>query len=74
MFSKLPDLFDRDFAIGYFLPIAIFITSSLLIASEFNQLSLSLNDDTQGQISTLIGTTVIGLLSWLGGIFTACIE
>jgi hypothetical protein len=74
MFSKLPDLFDRNFAVGYFLPIAIFIVSSNSIGNEFDHSSLLFNINAKGQFDSLIGTTVIALLSWLGGILLLAIN
>lgn len=74
MFNKMPDLFDRNFAVGYFLPIVIFIASSLFLVNEFNVLSFSFGENILGKIVTLIGTTVIGLLSWLGGILLLAIN
>jgi len=35
MFGKMPDLFDRNFAVGYFLPTAVFIVASILLANAF---------------------------------------
>ncbi len=65
MFGELPKLFDRNFVIGFFLPVAIFITISILIVNPYPfgaQTSKFLTTDL------LVGTTTIGLLSWVGGI------
>jgi hypothetical protein len=65
MFGELPKLFDRNFVIGFFLPVAILITFSILIINPHpfgNQLIDFLTTDL------LVGTTTIGLLSWVGGI------
>lgn len=65
MFGELPKLFDRNFAVGFFLPVAIFITISGVILGQYgfapNMVNYLLTD-------LLVGTTVIGLLSWVGGI------
>lgn len=65
MFGELPKLFDRNFAVGFFLPVAIFITISGVILGQYgfapNMVDYLLTD-------LLVGTTVIGLLSWVGGI------
>jgi hypothetical protein len=65
MFGELPKLFDRNFVIGFFLPVAIFITFSILIINPYpfgNKVVDFLTTDL------LVGTTALGLLSWVGGI------
>jgi hypothetical protein len=65
MFGELPKLFDRNFVIGFFLPVAIFITFSILIINPYpfgSQVVAVLTTDL------LVGTTALGLLSWVGGI------
>lgn len=63
MFSELPKLFDRDFVIGYFLPVAMFLAASIGVSHVFGVQVLPLL-----QKDLVIGTTVIGLISWLGGV------
>ncbi len=65
MFGELPKLFDRNFAIGYFLPIIAFVAASLGLISGFDLYSTLL---PLFQTKLIIGTTIILLLSWLGGI------
>ena len=65
MFGELPKLFDRNFVIGFFLPVAIFITISILIVNPYTFGSQASNFLTT---DLLVGTTTIGLLSWVGGI------
>src|SRR5688572_7371498 len=65
MFGELPKLFDRNFVIGFFLPVAIFITLSILIINPYPFGSQVLDVLTT---DLLVGTTVLGLLSWVGGI------
>ena len=65
MFSKLPELFDRNFATGYFLPVASFIAATLEIANKFGLLPVV---QAASQTDILLGTTLIGLISWIGGI------
>jgi hypothetical protein len=65
MFGELPKLFDRNFVIGFFLPVAILITISILIINPYPfgiQILSFLRTDL------LVGTTTLGLLSWVGGI------
>src|SRR5262245_50592324 len=65
MFGELPKLFDRNFVIGFFLPVAILITVSLFIVNPYpfgTQVVDFLTKDL------LVGTTTLGLLSWVGGI------
>jgi hypothetical protein len=71
MFGELPKLFDRNFATGFFLPVAIFITLSGVILGQYGfapNMVKTLGTDL------LIGTTVIGLLSWVGGIVLLAIN
>lgn len=71
MFGELPKLFDRNFAVGFFLPVAVFIALSGLILSQYGfapQVESFLN------ISLLVGTTVLGILSWVGGIVLLAIN
>lgn len=71
MFGELPKLFDRNFAVGFFLPIAIFITLSGLIFSQYG-----FAPDFISYIATdlLVGTTILGLLSWVGGILLLAVN
>lgn len=65
MFGELPKLFDRNFVIGFFLPVAIFITFSILIVNPY-PLGVQVIDFLKSDL--LVGTTALGLLSWVGGI------
>lgn len=65
LFSELPKLLDRNFAVGYFLPTVLFLSVSLnllITPGLFPEILLKLQADV------LLGTTVIGLVSWLGGV------
>ena len=66
MFSKLPEPFNRNFAVAYFLPFVAFLLSSIGILKEVGYLTDILETNKSDQI--LIGTTVLGLISWFGGI------
>jgi hypothetical protein len=68
MFGQLPKLFNRNFAIGYFLPVAAFFAASLVLINGYGLLSAVLDVNDVGQIDILVGSTLIGLISWLGGI------
>jgi hypothetical protein len=65
MFAELPKLFDRNFAIGFFLPFALAAAASLYL---LDQSGLSGNILPILQKDLIVGGTVYGLLSWLGGI------
>lgn len=69
MFSKLPDLFERNFAVGFFLPIAAFLAASVYLLNGCDLLQTLWVMDTASQFGVLVGTTFIGLASWLGGVF-----
>ncbi len=65
MFSELPKLFDRDFAIGFFLPVACFFSAlyGLLVVFHHTDLIAPLKE-----ANVLVGTTLLGLITWLAGV------
>lgn len=65
MFAELPKLFDRNFAIGFFLPFALAIAASLYLLDYYG-LSRIILPTLQKDL--IVGGTVSGLLAWLGGI------
>src|SRR3990172_2004728 len=71
MFGELQKLFDRNFAVGFFLPVAIFITISGVILAQYGFAPNMVN-----YLATvlLVGTTIIGLISWVGGIVLLAIN
>ena len=71
MFGELPKVFDRDFAIAYFIPVAAFLAASLQLLSGFG---LVPGLETQLQQNLAIGTTVVGLVSWLIGVLLMAIN
>ncbi|MDX9990847.1 MAG: hypothetical protein RBS68_02250 [Anaerolineales bacterium] len=66
MFGELPKLFERNFAMAFFLPFVVFLGMIAEIASRFGQ-GKSLLAAMQSDL--IIGTTLLGVISWLGGIF-----
>ena len=60
MFGEIPKLFDRNFVIGFFLPVAIFITISILIVNPY-PFGTKIVDFLTTDL--LVGTTTLGLLS-----------
>lgn len=71
MFGELPKLFDRNFAVGYFLPVSIFITISGFLLGQYG---FAPNIVTYLATDLLVGTTILGLLSWVGGILFLAIN
>lgn len=65
MFSELPKIFDRNFAVGYILPSSIFLVMNLGLAIEFELLPDLLN---WLHSNPLIGITIIGFISLVGGV------
>lgn len=70
MLNKLPDLLNKNFAIGYLMPTIILL---IAIYSIHKQLSINFylfnnafTSVTQG--SVLLGTTMAAVISWIGGI------
>lgn len=71
MFGELPKLFDRNFVIGFFLPVAVLIAVSILIINPYPFGSQVVDFLTR---DLLVGTTTLGLLSWVGGIVLLAIN
>ena len=66
MLGDLPKLFDRDFAIGYFLPVASFLGSIYGLLTLFHHKDFL---DPLTKANILIGTTTLALITWLMGVF-----
>lgn len=65
MFTELPKLFDRNFAMGYVLPSVAFFVVSLLLLDVFQMTTLtSFMQDT----NPIVGTALIVILAWGGGL------
>ena len=65
MFAELPKLFDRNFAIGFFLPFALAAAGINYLLNYYGIQGAVLLDL---QKDPIVGGTIFGLLSWLGGI------
>ena len=65
MFGELPKLFDRNFAMAYFLPVVLFVGMVVEIASRFG-LGDSLVEILQQNL--IVGATLLSVVAWLGGI------
>lgn len=65
MFGELPKLFDRDFAVGYFIPATAFVAANVVLVIVFGQLQLlyklfpsleaALRDDTLKNLTLIVG-------------------
>ncbi|MCG2784191.1 MAG: hypothetical protein L6461_03710 [Anaerolineae bacterium] len=66
MFGELPKLFERNFVMAFFLPFVIFVAMVTEITSSFGYGQTLL---ASMQSDLIIGTTLFGVISWLGGIF-----
>ena len=65
MFAELPKLFDRNFAIGFFLPFALAAAASLYLLDCYGLSGIIL---TTLQEDLIVGGTIFGIFCWLGGI------
>lgn len=66
MFSDLPKLFDRNFAIAYFLPVSIFLTASaLLVLHVFDLWSKVSSYKSE---TSLFDATIVLIIAWILGI------
>ena len=70
MFGRLPHFFERDFAVGYFLPTLIFLVAVLSLGSVYDILptTIALFISPTNQLNVLIDTTLMGIGAWLGGV------
>ncbi|MDJ0902529.1 MAG: hypothetical protein QNJ55_27365 [Xenococcus sp. MO_188.B8] len=68
MINKIPDIFERNFFIGYFLPTGVAILIFDLILRAFNLPSVLERFYPQNSSDILITTTFFSLISWIGGI------
>jgi hypothetical protein len=74
MFDQIPNLLDKDFVIGFFLPTVILILLTLLLSSQYDTLpTLALTESTD-RIDVLIIMTIISLLSYVGGVLLLAIN
>lgn len=71
MFSDLPKLFDRDFAVAYALPASLILLFSLTLLSAFSVYQLPASAE---QVNPLIGTAVIAFAAWAGGILLSAMN
>ena len=62
MFGKLPDLFDRNFAVGFFLPAGILVVGTCLVLNAFGRLPDWI-DLTSAD--TFLNAAVIAAIAWL---------
>lgn len=67
MFAELPKLFDRDFTVGYFLPVGLFLAASLTLAGELGWLP-AVDWTAVSETDLLVGSTLAGLAAWVGGV------
>ena len=64
MFTELPKLFDRNFAVGFFLPFAL-AAAAFLYLLDYYGLSVPILLDLENDL--IVRGTIFGLLCWLGG-------
>ena len=74
MFSKLPELFGRNFATSYFIPIVVFLLASLVIFKDLTFFPFAISLSATDQIEILLGTTIISLFAWIGGFLLVSIN
>lgn len=65
MFSELPKLFDRNFAMAFLLPFVVFSWLAVEILYLFG---LSINLVSFVQVDLVVRTVIVFLVAWLGGI------
>jgi hypothetical protein len=68
MLGKLPELLDRIFLVGYFLPALLFTVPSLALLDQYGFLPVFLDLDFGSDFSTLINTTVLIVIAWVLGV------
>ena len=68
MLTKIPDIFGRNFIVGYFVPALFFVVFSEIIAQNLSLNFRIFNPSISTQNDMLIWTTMVGLLSFFIGI------
>jgi hypothetical protein len=68
LFGKLPEIFGRDFAVGYFLPSAVFAAASIKLTGLEIPIRTGLGQDI------FENAVLFGLVSWFGGIILLAIN
>ena len=68
MFTKLPDLFEKNFAIGFFLPVITFAFISISLLGKYELLPQFLKLNTASQTEFIFKIGIITLFSWLASI------
>ncbi len=74
MFGELPEIFNKNFAVGFFLPVVTFLIITLALMNGFGTLPTIITIDTTSQSDVLVKTAVFGLVSWLGGVFLLAVN
>jgi hypothetical protein len=71
LFSDLPNLFGRDFAIGFLLPVALLIPFSFLVADGFGNASIHAHLEGVQNLQDkpiLLGATIFVFVLWFGAV------
>lgn len=68
MFEKLPELLNKNFVVGFFLPVITFICTTLWLMHKFAQANVMVNFTANNEVEVLIGATILGLISWLSAL------
>jgi len=62
MFGELPQIFDRNFLIGYFLPAVVFLAASLSLVHGVDLLNISKNEPAQFGIIMILLPIIMGAI------------
>lgn len=66
MFSKLTELFARNFVTGYYLPVLAFIIATLALARLFGiPVPITFEIHSSSDVDTLIEVTLLGVIAWV---------
>ncbi len=65
MFGEISKLIDRNFTVGFFLPVFVWFSASLLLIHQY---VFRIDLSTFEQLDYLVWTTVFGLACFIGGI------
>jgi hypothetical protein len=69
MFSELPKLFDRNFTIGYFLPVSLFIAASAFLWGYWSKIQTVLTGNASLEAALIVfDATLIVLTAWIIGV------
>jgi uncharacterized membrane protein len=68
MFDAFPSLFERNFAVGFFLPVVVFLVTVAVLLDNFGLLGSIVTTVVGNELQFLVATSIFAFIAWLGAI------